>query len=390
MSRTKILLLVVSAIAVSATATFFLISRKLPPPTTSLNPPSQATTNSQQQGAVAALGRLEPQGETIQISAPAFIEGARVEQLLVQLGDKVAAGQVIATLDSRDRLQANFERAQTRVQVAQSHLAQVRAGAKKGAIEAQSATINRLQAELQGQIEAQAATIDRLQAELNNAAAECDRYQTLFRDGAISTSARDNICLKQDTGKEQLAEAHATRQRTVATLQQQLSEAQATLNQIAEVRPVDVAAAQAEVKEAQSAVKEAKANLDLAYVRSPQAGQILKIHTRPGEVVRQKGIVELGQTEQMYAVAEVYETDISRVRTGQRATITSRGLTGELTGTVDEIGLQIGKKDVLGTDPAADADARVVEVKIRLDPTSSQQVRGLTNLQVNVVIHPQT
>jgi HlyD family secretion protein len=333
---------------------------------------------------------LEPQGEAIQISAPAFVEGARVEQLLVQLGDRVTAGQVIAILDSRDRLQAAFERAQTRVQLAQSRLAQVKAGAKKGAIAAQAATIERLQAELQGQIQAQSATIERLQAELENATAECTRYQKLFRDGAISTSERDNTCLKQDTWKEQLAEARATRQRTTATLRQQLSEARATLNQVAEVRPVDVAVAQAEVNEAQAAVREAKANLDLAYVRSPQAGQILKIHTRAGEMIGQKGIVELGQTEQMYAVAEVYETDISRVRTGQPATITSRGLTGELTGTVAEIGLQIGKKDVLGTDPAADADARVVEVKIRLDAASSEQVRGLTNLQVNVVIHSQT
>jgi hypothetical protein len=54
---------------------------------------------------------------------------------------------------------------------------------------------------------------------------------------------------------------------------------------------------------------------------------------------------------------------------------------------VTEIGLQIGKKDVLGTDPAADSDVRVVEVKISLDADSSQKVRTLTNLQVNVIIH---
>jgi len=79
-------------------------------------------------------------------------------------------------------------------------------------------------------------------------------------------------------------------------------------------------------------------------------------------------IVDLGQTKQMYAVAEVYEKDIGRVHLGQRATITS--LNGafqrNLLGTVDEIGREIGKKDVLDTDPAADVDARVVEVKIHL------------------------
>ncbi|HAA30372.1 MAG TPA: HlyD family secretion protein, partial [Cyanobacteria bacterium UBA8553] len=43
--------------------------------------------------------------------------------------------------------------------------------------------------------------------------------------------------------------------------------------------------------------------------------RILKIHTRPGETVDAKeGIAELGQTDQMLVVAEVYESDISKVR----------------------------------------------------------------------------
>jgi hypothetical protein len=53
---------------------------------------------------------------------------------------------------------------------------------------------------------------------------------------------------------------------------------------------------------------------------------------------------------------------------------------------VDQVGLSIGKKDVLGTDPAAASDARVLEVTIDLAPDSSKLVRGLTNLQVDVVI----
>jgi HlyD family secretion protein len=46
----------------------------------------------------------------------------------------------------------------------------------------------------------------------------------------------------------------------------------------------------------------------------------------------------------------------------------------------------VGRQNVLGTDPVADADARVVEVKIRLTPESSTQVSGLSNLEVTVVI----
>jgi HlyD family secretion protein len=89
----------------------------------------------------------------------------------------------------------------------------------------------------------------------------------------------------------------------------------------------------------------------------------------------------------MYVVAEVYETDIGKVHIGQRATIQSATIGGTLQGTVVEKGWKIAKKDVLNTDPASDVDARVVEVKISLDPADSQRVAGLTNLQVDVTIN---
>jgi len=48
----------------------------------------------------------------------------------------------------------------------------------------------------------------------------------------------------------------------------------------------------------------------------------------------------------------------------------------------------LAKKDVLGTDPSADIDARVVEVKILLRPESSKKVEGLTYAKVLVKILP--
>jgi HlyD family secretion protein len=83
-------------------------------------------------------------------------------------------------------------------------------------------------------------------------------------------------------------------------------------------------------------------------------------------------------------VAEVYETDIGRVRPGQRAEVTSPALPGPVGGTVERVGLMVYKNDVLDVDPVADADARVVEVRIRLDP--SQEAAALSNLQVAVRI----
>ena len=283
---------------------------------------------------VAALGRLEPQGEVIYLSAPAAIEGARVGRLLVKLGDKVERDQVVAILDNYDRLKSALKLSQRQVKVAQSRLAQVKAGSKVGKIEAQSAEIQSLEAELKGQMATQAAVIKRLQYELQNAETECSRYQRLYHDGAISASQRDNICLKEDTLREQLQEAQATRSRTVNTLDQQLAAAISTRTEIVEVRPTDVAVVKAEVEAAEAGVKQAEANLDLAFVRSPRNGQILKIYTFAGERIGEKGIVALGNTSQMNVVAEVYETDIHKVAIGQRVTIQSQGFLQELTGEV--------------------------------------------------------
>lgn len=382
-----IVIVVLLTIAASSAITTLIIYNLLSSQTDTKKHLAIASVKTVNISAVSALGRLEPEGEVINISAPSLIQRGRVEKLFVKLGDRVKAGQVIAILDSHSTLQAALKQSQAQVKIAQARLEQIKAGAKVGAIQAQTATIERLAAELQGQITAQQATIQRIKAQLHNATVECDRYKQLHQDGAISTSSYDNMCLKQNTFQEQLTEAQANRKIILDSLIKQQREAKATLNKIAEVREVDVAVAMAQLVAAQAAVQQAQANFDLTYVRAPQNGQILKVHTLPGEVISEKGIVDLGQTEQMYAIAEIYETDISKVRLGQQATITSTGFIPKLSGTVAEIGLQIGKKDVLGTDPAADVDSRVVEVKIRLNPLDSQYVTGLTNLQVNVVIH---
>ena len=372
---------------------------------------------------VTALGRLEPQGEVIKIAAST--SGSRVAQLLVKQGDLVKKGQVIAVLDSRDRLQAELEQAKEQVKVNQSKLAQVKAGAKTGEIGAQQSTIQRIEAQLNGDRQTQQATIDRLEAqltgdiasqkasirkleaELANAKSEYQRYQQLSKEGAVSASIYDSKGLTLETSRQQLAEAKANLERTERTTrqqikeakaaleriettgQQQINEARSTLNKVAEVRPVDVQAAQAEVNSAITAVKKAQAELALAYVRSPRDGQVLKIHTWDGEIVGNNGIVELGQTNQMVAVAEVYETDVKRLKIGQKAIITSGAFTGEAIGRVKEIGLQIYKNNVLNTDPTAATDARIVEVKIQLDPASSVKVQSFTNLEVTVAIKTQ-
>jgi HlyD family secretion protein len=291
--------------------------------------------------------------------------------------------------------------------------------------QAQSSKVQSLVAQLAGESPTYQARLNRLNAQLRNATVECQRYNSLFAQQAIEASRRDSKCLEPETIqqqigeakaqyqqsvsviKQQIAENTATQQRMVSNLTQQIKEAEATYNKtattlqeqikeakanfakVSEVRPVDVRAAEAEVASSIASARQVRADLELAYVRAPIAGEVFKIYTKPGEATNNKGLLEIGQNDRMVAVAEIYESDIGKIKMGQLADITSEtgAFKGKIRGTVSQIGLQVAKKDVLNTDPAADADSRVVEVKLALDPSDSNQVRGLTNSKVEVKIN---
>lgn len=367
--------------------------------------------------AVSALGRLEPQGELISLAAPSTVQGARVAQMMVAEGDEVRQGQVIAVMDNRQRLEAALAQAEAGVRVAEANLNKTTVG-QTGTVPAQQsevdrlevqlvgerktnqATLAKLEAELQGQDGSQAASVSRAAAEFRTAEDDFRRFQQLAQAGAISDSELGSRRLTMDSARERLNETRANQTRIVETQRQQINEALAIgqknvaslEEQIKQARTnltTDRESARAEVERAIASVTQAKAELDLAFVRAPSAGQILKINTRAGETLETgKGIVELGQTSQMIVIAEVYESDIGKIKVGQSVDIISEGnsFSGELKGSVTQLGLKIGRKDVLSTDPAAAVDARVVEVKIRLDAADSKKVSGLTNSNVIVKI----
>ncbi|WP_031293924.1 ABC exporter membrane fusion protein [Leptolyngbya sp. Heron Island J] len=335
---------------------------------------------------VTALGRLEPEGEIIQLTAPTSAQESRIQALLVAEGDVVEQGQVIAILDNHDRMEAAFQKAEQQVQIARAQLAQVKAGAQTGEIQAQEAEIARLEANQAGNVSAQRATVARLDAEVQNAQLEAQRYETLYQQGAVSASQRDSKQLTYTTAQRQLQEAQAALSRIESTGQEQITQARATLDRIAEVRPVDVDAAEAEVQSAIASVAEAQANLDQSYVRSPANGQVLEIHTLAGETIGNDGIATLGQTQQMLVVADVYQDDITKVKIGQPVAIITPVMDEVLQGTVQRIGLQVKAQDVINEDPAANIDAKVVEVHIQMDEDDSETVAALTNLQVTTTI----
>ncbi|MDT8321099.1 MAG: efflux RND transporter periplasmic adaptor subunit [Xanthomonadales bacterium] len=280
--------------------------------------------------AVSALGRLEPEHGIIRVAAastPQAVSGALLVELHVEEGDDVERGQLLAVLDTAAVFDAMVRHSEVSLQYAQREVDAARSKAEEACVRAKVA---RQEAERRTRLQAQGVAgeeeAERARGEAEAQAAACANAQT-----AISLT---------ETGVE-VARAH---------------------------------------------LAQARVEAERARVRAPIDGRVLDVVKRPGELVEADGILELGKVSRMYAIAEVYETDIRRVRTGQRATVSSAALDRDLEGVVSSIRPKVEKQDEIGTDPAARKDARIVEVDILLDEPGA--AAGLTNLQVDVVIQP--
>lgn len=279
---------------------------------------------------VAALGRLEPENGVLSIAAPLTpnsISGAIVSSLLVKAGDDVEAGQLLAVMETAALDQAMLEEA-----IAEHLLAVRRAESAKS--HAEEACVRARVAER-----------------------EAERRAELLRKGVAG---------------EEEAEIAA-------------GEAEALAASCAAAE-TEVRAAEAESAVAETRIRHRRVQLERSHVRAPVDGRILAIRTWPGEMAATHGVLEMGRVDRMFAIAEVYETDISRVRIGQRAEVRSEALPAPLGGTVEAIHGMVRKKDEIGTDPAARKDARIIEVEIRLDDPAA--AAALTYLQVEVVFQP--
>lgn len=146
----------------------------------------------------------------------------------------------------------------------------------------------------------------------------------------------------------------------------------------------DLVKLEGQLREALAQRKGLQVDLADSELRAPLAGTVLKIHSRVGERPGNDGVLELGAGDQMEAVAEVYESDINRVKLGQRVTLVSEngGFSGSLEARVIRISPQVRQRAVLSTDPTGDADARVVEVRLALDPADAAKVRDRAGLKL--------
>lgn len=300
--------------------------------------------------AVHALGRLEPKGTILKIAPPSGNEGARVQRLLVTEGQTVSAGDLLAELDNQARRSASLDEAKAQLQLARLRLDQVQAGAKPAEIAAQHESVS------------------------------SSREQVLVAQRDLERARQ--LQTRNAMTDEELQKFQWALDRS----QFDLRRAEQLLAGIQEVRTTDVAVAQQGIVVAETGVEKAAAELEACRVLAPVAGTILKIHTRPGERITDNALLEMGDVGRMQAVAEVFESDVAVLRVGMPAKVMLEFGTPELSGQVEEIGRLVARKSVLSNDPVSDTDARVVEVRVALDPESARTVAGLSNARVEVTI----
>jgi HlyD family secretion protein len=312
--------------------------------TSSAGEPSPALDADDARTQVTALGRLEPGEGVVDVGG---VSGERVARLGVQENDLVEAGEVLGELESH--VEALAELAVQRALVAEAEVG-LRRMREFGPLE----------------IAAQEAEVRRLESELELAESDLRRAEALGREQVIPEQELERQRILHETSSEALHHASSVLARERQRVRIEEAEAEARLA----------------VTEARVAAVEAKA--ERSVLRAPVGGRVVKIFVHPGEAVGSEPVLQVAEVSRMNAVAEVYETDAALVRPGQRATISSPALGRELEGVVERVGSIIYKNDVLGLDPTAKTDSRVVEVRIRLQ--EHELASRFNHLQVDVAI----
>jgi HlyD family secretion protein len=188
------------------------------------------------------------------------------------------------------------------------------------------------------------------QAELESAQRDSDRKKSLYKTGAATLTALDGVELRLKRAKADVDVATASIQQSEANLELK----QAQLSQAVSTAPID--------------------------------GVVVRINARPGERIGAEGVADIANLNELDVVAEVYETDIPRVKVGQKAIVKLPEVNAQYRATVREIAFLVRKNRVNDTDPLADRDNKIVEVRLTLERPGIEQLRHQLFRQVQVRI----
>jgi HlyD family secretion protein len=224
----------------------------------------------------------------------AFMVDGRIEKLLVEEGDKVKAGELLASLEKgylKDTLAAG-----------------------KALANAQHALLSKLEKGNRAQEIAKArADVEAVKANLLNATRDYERQKSLASRNVASKARLDQSKAQMDQLSAQFAAAN-----------QGLSLMEAGS------RSEDIRQGRAQVDAAEAQVSVDQRRLKDADIFAPADGVILTRIREPGSIVAPgQPVYDLALTRPLWVRAYVSETNLGKVRPGMRAQITADSLPGK-------------------------------------------------------------
>lgn len=373
--------------------------------------------------AIYALGRLEPAGGIISVSAipgerllaldPDVAENQRVPAngiLGLLASYEVGKAQLTALVNKKELAAKNqlhqMEVARAQKKQAEASLAQAEAKLKE--LQLRADKLRALDVASQIAVE-EFARLEALRAQDPQLVSE---HQLKKRENEMETALADFRI-----ANESYASAKEAADKTVAAAEANIRVADLTLKQL-EQKLEELAVVQ-EIDIAEETLKRSVLlsphvspdelddvlNIELIADHKGESQDrgpltVLKIFLRPGEFVSQMPILQLGDLSQMVCIAEVYEADVKDLHIGQAAVIRSPAFSGEfadaidaqtqertggMTGTIERIGTLIGSPGLANRNPLAPADRSVVEVRVAItDPKATAEAARRVGLQVTV------
>jgi HlyD family secretion protein len=329
MKKKPAILIGVTAFVLTVALTLFSLR------TRTRNAPNVAAAQPTAPRLIAGPGKVEPVSEDIQLGSEL---SGKLRSVNVEEGVRVRKGQVLAELENSD-YRAEVLSAQADVRAKEATLRKVVNGA-------------RMQERSQA-----LATVHAAQAVMDNAKAEMERRQKLFGEaGVISQEELDRYVRAYSVAKEEYQES----------LQRHSLVDDHT-------REEDVALAQADLQLARASLDNAKAKYEKTLIKSPIDGLVLRKHHRSGESVSNSStvpdpILTVGDTNVLRVRMDVDETDVDRIRVGQKAYVTADAFGDQkFWGRVVRIGNQLGPKNVRTDEPTEKVDKKILETLIELD-----------------------
>jgi HlyD family secretion protein len=302
---------------------------------------------------VAGPGRVEPSSEDIKIGSEL---SGRLKSVNVEEGDTIQHGQVLAELENAD-YRAQVESARASVVAREATLRKVINGARRQERDQAWSSVNEAKAVME------------------NSQGELHRRQELFAAGVVSHEELDRYTREADVAKAKYQ---------AAVEQHSLVDDHA--------REEDRSVAEADLQLAQAQLAESRARYEKTFIRSPIDGSVLRKHHRSGESVSNSStvpdpILTIGDRKVLRVRVDVDETDVSKVRVGQKAYVTADAFgTRKFWGHVVRVGQQLGPKNVRTDEPTEKVDTKILETLVELLP-GSQLPDGL---RVDAFIVPES